>query len=107
MFKNKFKKIYQFERSSLNQHLHSVVHATDSCLLQPNQTHIDTKRAATCQLPVATLPPPSPMQAFQLSLGAAMEHPTSRMMREQMLARLMAVANAGRLQVGDGTAAAA
>lgn len=38
------------------------------------------------------------LQAFQLSLGAAMEHPTSRMMREQMLARLMAVANAGRLQ---------
>lgn len=46
-------------------------------------------------------------QAFQLSLGAAMEHPTSRMMREQMLARLMAVANAGRLQVGDGAGSVA
>lgn len=40
------------------------------------------------------------LQAFQLSLGAAMEHPTARMMREQMLARLMAVAAGGRLKVG-------
>ncbi|KAG2433079.1 hypothetical protein HYH02_012783 [Chlamydomonas schloesseri] len=38
------------------------------------------------------------LQAFQLSLGAAMEHPTARMMREQMLARLMAVTAGGRLK---------
>ncbi|KAG2488814.1 hypothetical protein HYH03_012613 [Edaphochlamys debaryana] len=38
------------------------------------------------------------LQAFQLSLGAAMEHPQARMMREQMLARLMAVAATGRLK---------
>ncbi|GLI67543.1 hypothetical protein VaNZ11_011767 [Volvox africanus] len=38
------------------------------------------------------------LQAFQLSLGAAMEHPTARMLREQMLARLMAVAAGGRLK---------
>ncbi|KXZ46882.1 hypothetical protein GPECTOR_39g376 [Gonium pectorale] len=38
------------------------------------------------------------LQAFQLSLGAAMEHPAVRMMREQMLARLMAVAAAGQLR---------
>ncbi|GFR44231.1 hypothetical protein Agub_g5422 [Astrephomene gubernaculifera] len=38
------------------------------------------------------------LQAFQLSLGAAMAHPAARMMREQMLARLMAVAERGRLK---------
>ncbi|GIM13509.1 hypothetical protein Vretimale_16605 [Volvox reticuliferus] len=38
------------------------------------------------------------LQAFQLSLGAAMEHPNARMLREQMLARLMAVAAGGRLK---------
>lgn len=29
------------------------------------------------------------LQAFQLSLGCCMEHPTARMLREQMLARLV------------------
>jgi len=35
------------------------------------------------------------LQAFQLSLGCCMEHPTAHMLREQMLARLMAVAGDG------------
>jgi hypothetical protein len=43
----------------------------------------------------------SPRQAFQLSVGAAMEHPAVRMVRPQMLARVMAVAAqpaAGRMK---------
>lgn len=37
------------------------------------------------------------LQAFQLSLGAATEHPTKHLLREQMLCRLMVVSQAGPL----------
>ncbi len=47
------------------------------------------------------------LQAFMLSLSCCMEHPSASMLRQQMLARLMAVAcGAGGAGGGASTAAA-
>lgn len=51
----------------------------------------ETVYAPLTRTPPRPRPTCRPVQAFQLSLGAALEHPTTRMVREQMLARLMAV----------------